>query len=220
MLDVNKIHFLLATVTDTARLVAAMEARLEASRDAYALETTAHYRASYAHANRWDPADVIYVKRMLQMGLPEDLRVAIADDLFREFVTTDERAFAQELYVTLEQLQCMVRHGMHVGSHGHDHLWLNTLSTDEQEREVRTSLDFLRLVGADLDAWTLGYPYGGVDERVVDTVRRLGCRVALTTEVDVADLDRHHPLTLPRLDTNDLPRRADAPTGAWTLEAP
>ena len=219
VLDVNKIHFLLASTDDPARLVQAMEARMLASRQEYALEPLAHYRRAYAHANRWDGAEVVYLKRVLQKGLPEVLRAAITDELFREFVTRDEPAFAEELYLTVEQLRCMQRHGMHIGSHGHDHLWLDSLTPADQEAQVRRSIDFLRHIGCDLDAWTMCYPYGGFDASLLAILERHGCRLGLATEVAIADLDRHAPLTLPRIDTNDLPTLPNAAPVGWTQDA-
>ena len=219
VLDVNKIHFVLAAVSDTARVVAAMEAHLAAHGDAHGLESVAALRERYAHANRWDTADVIYVKRVLQKGLPEAVRAEITDALFREFVSDDETAFADELYVSLEQLQCMRRHGMHIGSHAFDHVWLDTLDAEAQARQVRASMDFLRAVGCDTGDWTMCYPYGGHDATLRATLAEHGCRLGLTTEVRIADLDADAPLTLPRLDTNDLPDRADAPPNRWTVEA-
>lgn len=220
VLDVNKIHFVLAAEPDTPRVVRAMEAHIEAAASEHALEPVAHYRAAYAHANRWDTPEVIYVKRVLQKGLPAALRAAIADELFREFVTPDEPAFAEELYVSLEQLRCMRRHGMHIGGHGLDHVWLDTLDAAAQEREVRGSMDLLRTVGADLDGWTIAYPYGGFDPGLLAILTANGCRLGLTTEFAVAHLDDHAPLALPRIDANDLPTRADAPPRPWTLATP
>jgi peptidoglycan/xylan/chitin deacetylase (PgdA/CDA1 family) len=219
VLDVNKIHFVLAGAADPTRVAAALEAQLDAFRGDHELASTATYRARHAHANRWDPAEVIYVKRMLQKGLPEAVRAPIADALFRTFVTADEAAFAEELYLSLEQLRCMRRHGMHVGSHSHDHLWLDTLTETEQRRQVVASVDFLRVVGCDLDAWTMCYPYGGFDASLLAILGDHGCRLGLTTELALADLDAHHRLTLPRIDTNDLPDRPDAEPVAWTLRA-
>jgi hypothetical protein len=44
------------------------------------LKTPAEYRANWAKANRFDNAETIYVKRMLQVALPEAVRNAIAKD--------------------------------------------------------------------------------------------------------------------------------------------
>lgn len=217
VLDVNKIHFVLASEPDTSRLVEAMERRLEEIRGEFKLEPVAALRERYAKPNRYDTAEVIYLKRVLQRGLPEEARALVTDELFARFVSQDEAAFAAELYVSLEQLRCMVRHGMFVGSHSYDHVWLDSLSAAEQERQVRRSLGFLEQVGADVKRWVMCYPYGGYDASLLEVLGRHGCAAGLTTEVALADLGR--PLELARIDTNDLPRSADAPLSDWTAAA-
>jgi len=57
----------------------------------------------------------------------------------------------------------------------------------------------------------MNYPYGGWNESLLGILRRKGCTAGLSTRVAVADLDRDDPLLLPRVNTNDLPVRADAP---------
>lgn len=204
VLDVNKIHFLLAAGGSTMRLVDAMEAHVADARAAYDLEPLDAYRATYARPNRWDPADVIYLKRMLQRGLPAPVRSVIVDDLFREFVGVDEGVFADELYATVEQLKTMQRHGMHIGSHSYDHVWLDALPPDEQVQQVRASLAFLRDLGGDPDDWTMCFPYGGYDEGLLGILANEGCRLGLAAHAAVADLDRDHRLALPRIDANDV----------------
>lgn len=219
VLDVNKIHFMLATADDATALVDTMEALLEEGRHDYDLETIAWYRKEYAHANRWDTAQVIYLKRMLQRGLPEGLRTAITDELFREFVTPDETSFAGELYMTLEQLKCMHRHGMHIGSHSYDHYWLDTLDESAQQTQVRKSLDFLREVGCNMSYWTMCYPYGGYNQSLLGVLEQNGCRLALTAEVAIAEINHTRRFELARIDTNHLPKTSNAPKNEWTRVA-
>ena len=38
-----------------------------------------------------------------------------------------------------DQMKCMIRHGMYIGSHGFDHYWLNSLSTERQAQEMGVS---------------------------------------------------------------------------------
>jgi peptidoglycan/xylan/chitin deacetylase (PgdA/CDA1 family) len=142
---------------------------------------------------------------MLQRELPEAVRGAIADRLFREFVTADEAAFARELYMSLEQMREMAAAGMYFGSHGYNHAWLNRMSPNEQEIEIDRGLEFLRDIGASTDRWMMNYPYGGWNDSLLEILRRKGCVAALSTRVGEADLDRDDPLLLPRLNTNDLP---------------
>lgn len=219
VLDVNKIHFLLAVSPDHSRLVEAMEARIEAARGQTGVETVSYYRKTHAQPHRWDSPEVVYMKRMLQRGLPERLRVDIVGDLFHEFVAADETAFADELYVSMEQLRCMHRHGMYIGAHGYEHCWLDSLTPQQQEEEVRKSMDFLRDVGGNVSAWTMCYPYGGYDASLLGILEREGCSIGLTTEVAIADLATSSPLKLARIDTNDLPTSGTAAPNEWTRAA-
>lgn len=219
VLDVNKIHFLLAANADVRGLVGTMEALMDEARETHDLAPLEWYRAEYAHANRWDPPEVIYVKRVLQRGLPEDLRARITDRLFQEYVSDNEVAFANELYMTLEQLECMRRHGMHIGSHSYDHYWLDTLNPTEQETQVLKSVEFLRRIGCDMRYWTMCYPYGGYNGSLVEILQRNGCRLGLGTNVDIARLDGEERYWMSRLDTNDLPKTGGAQQNDWTRSA-
>ncbi len=147
-----------------------------------------------------------FVKRMLQRELPEGLRGRIADELFARHVASDEAAFSRELYMDMEQLRCMVRHGMYVGSHGCGHFWMDTLTPQEQAREIGSSLEFLEAVGAPTRDWVMCYPYGAYNGSLLETVQRHHGALGLTTEAKTACLSINSAFTLPRLDANDLPQ--------------
>jgi len=219
LLDVNKIHFILASVDDPTDLLAPVFEAVDAHRAEYGLESTEAYYERLARPNRFDPGEVIFIKRMLQHELPEPLRNAIAADLFRRFVSVDEAAFARELYVSREQLRVMIGCGMYVGSHGANHLWLDKLDPDGQAREIDASLAFLAELGAPVADWVMCYPYGAYDDSVLGLLRARRCAVGVTTRVAVADLAGDDPLLLPRLDTNDLPKSAAAPPNEWHRRA-
>src|SRR5574337_193625 len=153
VLDVNKIHFVLASTPEKRTLVEYIFKQIDENRSRYNLLTSAAYWEKLGTPSRFDSAEVIFCKRMLQRELPVELRQAITDELFSRYVTTDEAAFSRELYITPDQLGMLSRHGMYVGSHGSDHFWLNTLSTQEQEREIDQSLAFLKSVGSDIRRW-------------------------------------------------------------------
>ena len=46
-----------------------------------------------------------------------------------------------------------------------------------------------------------------------------GCIAGLTTNVGIANLRKDNFLTLPRLDTNDLPKNSNEKPNSWTLKA-
>ena len=219
VLDVNKIHFILASVPDKKILVDSIYQAVEQQRDAHELEPIEVYWERAAVANRRDPAAVAFVKRMLQRELPEAMRNMLTDALFKKFVTNDEHAFSQELYMSVDQLACLQGDGMYVGSHGFDHYWLNSLAEDRQRREIDQALTFLTSVGSNTDRWIMCYPYGGYDETTLKILREKNCIAGLTTRIDIANTRTDDPLTLPRLDTNDLPKSATAAPNEWTQAA-
>jgi peptidoglycan/xylan/chitin deacetylase (PgdA/CDA1 family) len=219
VLDVNKIHFILAAMQDRiGQVVSEMFALLDRHRGTWGLEANQAYWDRLAQPNRFDPAEIIFLKRMLQRDLPENLRSLLTAEIFRKYVTSDERAFAGELYMNLDQLRELLRAGMGIACHGYDHLWLGTLSEPEQAEQVRKSLDFLNLVAGTRRGWMFTYPYGSHSPGLLALAGENGCIAGFTTDVAVAT-DRHDPLLLPRLDTNDLPTTSDAEPVAWTTKA-
>lgn len=216
VLDVNKIHFIMASVPGIRSVIADMYDLLDRYRTEYALPDNEQLYLQHANATRLDTADVIFVKRLLQAALPVPLRARILAELFARYVTVDEAAFAEELYAGLDELRCMSRHGMYIGSHGDTHQWLEHLTPAEQEVEVDRSLELLRYVGTPLDAWVMCYPYGSANTSLVEILRARGCALGLTTRVGISHASEN-PMLLSRLDTNDLPTQANAAISSWTL---
>jgi peptidoglycan/xylan/chitin deacetylase (PgdA/CDA1 family) len=218
LLEVNRIHFILAAVQEPKALVDDVRITLErwaSGRADHGLRSFDEYWSELAHPSRWDPAEVVFFKRMLQRALPEQRRTELSSELFARYVSNDETAFAEELYVDVDQLRCMANHGMYVGGHGHSHQWMSRLPADAQAQDIDISLDLLRKVGTPTDAWIMCYPYGDSNQELRDVLRSRGCVAAVTTEPQIARSDSD-PLLLARLDTNDLPKNASAPPPAPT----
>ena len=142
VLDVNKIHFILASAEDKKLLIEDIYSLMDRYRDEYGLESNQHYYDTLATQWRFDCAEVMFIKRVLQKGLPEKVRNIIVDSLFSKYVSKDEEAFSRKLYMDIDQLRHMAKHGMYVGSHGWDHYWLDTIGQQQQEKEVELSLKF------------------------------------------------------------------------------
>jgi peptidoglycan/xylan/chitin deacetylase (PgdA/CDA1 family) len=219
LLDVNKIHYLLASAEDVDGIVDRIFDLIESWGDAFDLRSPDAYWEAASGDHRFDPQSVVFVKRMLQRELPKALRRRILDRLFETFVDVPEATLAQELYMSLDQLRCLQRHGMYVGSHGYRHDWMDRLNPDMQREEVDRSLTFLEQVGTPTDRWIMCYPYGAHDQSLRAYLRKRGCAAGLTTDPDLADLEHADPLTLPRLDTNDLPKAANANSNSWTIQS-
>jgi peptidoglycan/xylan/chitin deacetylase (PgdA/CDA1 family) len=209
VMDVHKIHFILAANEDVRPIAAALRSEL-ARRP---VDVDALW-AQNATAGKYDPPEVMAVKRLLQKALPEKIRVPTVDALFRRFVTADESAFAEELYLGAEDLRALAGAGFEIGGHGDDHAWLGTLDRDAQRAQVRRSAELVRSVRGD-GPWTFAYPHGSRDATTVELLAEAGFAAAFTTEVGLAG-DLAAPLELPRLDTNHLPRSRDAAPADWT----
>jgi peptidoglycan/xylan/chitin deacetylase (PgdA/CDA1 family) len=205
VLDVNKIQFILAAVSDVGSLVDQVFFSLSEFRTKYPLKTKEAYFHSIPEQHRYDSRNVTVLKRLLQRELPEPVRAEIVRRLFAEHVTTDESSFACELYMSVDQIACLRRHRMHIGSHGNTHAWLDRLSPDAQVIEVDQSLGFLQTLGVGRDEWTMCYPYGGFNDSLLHVLQTRDCQLGFTAAPRTADLDVDDRLTLPRIDTNDLP---------------
>lgn len=205
VLDVNKIQFVLAATQNPCGVLDEVFSCIDDFRTDYKLLSREAYLSSIMNQHRYDSHEVTVIKRLLQRTLPEAVRHEIVHRLFEKHVSSDEAAFARELYMSEDQITCIHRHGMHVGSHGYNHIWLNEASQQEQTTEVDRSLDFMRNLGVVTRGWTMCYPYGGYNDSVLQVLRERSCGAAFTVEPRTADLDLDDPLTLPRIDTNDLP---------------
>lgn len=211
VLDVNKIHFILESCIDEEeKILKEMEEYLKKNKDSRISLSYDDYFKEYAVDSRFDKKEVIFIKRMLQVVLPEDYRKKLLDILFKKYVCTigdkiiSERAFWEELYLTPEQIRMMEKLGMHIGFHSHDHVWLNSLSKEEQEFQIKSSIDYFKEIGVKTEKMSLSYPYGGYNEESVELIKKYEIPLAFTTKVAIADLNKDENYALPRLDTNDF----------------
>lgn len=198
---VNKIHFIMAIQSSAEALLPDVLPFMDGS----------HKVLPCAMRNRWDDTTAASVKLALQS--PRLARVV--DGLFAKYVTADEQAFADELYLTPAQIKVMAANGMHFGVHGWSHTRFTRLRETELAADLDMSIDLLRSLGVLPEAWAACYPYGAVsdyDEVAVSALEMRGCKAAFTTHSAVHDFvaDRGTRINarycLPRLDTNDVPR--------------
>lgn len=206
VLEVNKIHYLLASGVEASVLVEDIFGLLDHYRREYGLESNDFYYRKLALPNRFDTGEVVFIKRLLQRELGTPLRTEIADTLLQKHIGISEAVLHEELYASFDQLALMHRQGMHIGVHGYDHFWLGYLSAPEVEREVDKSLAFLRELRGGDEPWTMAYPFGNYSDTVVEVVRQKGCSLAFTTEPEIAELTPESRFTVPRFDTNDFPK--------------
>lgn len=208
LLDVNKIHYILAAA-DIRSLLTDVFERMDHYRGReFDYPANAELFEKYAVANRFDSKETIFVKRVLQTVLPERVRNLISSDLFERYVGVSEEVLAYELYMSREQIRTMKRHGMHIGIHGYDHYWLGNLPAEQMEEDISKALEVMGEL-IDTDNWVMNYPYGNYSKDVVEYIRQKGCKMGMTTEVRAVDPAMEDRYLLPRFDCNDFPPKSE-----------
>lgn len=212
LLDVNKIHYVLASAEENRRLPELLKDVFSKMQEYRSKEfnypDNKDLYDKYASASRFDSAEIVFIKQMLQTVLPEAVRNKISSDLFEKYVGVSEKQLAYELYMNADQIRTMKRNGMYIGIHGYDHYWLGNLPREQMEADIDKALEVMDEF-IDADAWVMNYPYGNYNAGVMEYIKSKGCRMGLTTEVRVADIDNDVALEFPRLDCNDFPPKSE-----------
>lgn len=207
LLDVNKIHYILASA-NISSLVEDVFERLNHYRGTeFSYPSNEELFYEYAVESRFDSKEIIFIKRILQTVLPEKLRNQISSDLFEKYVGVSEEQLAYELYMTKEHIKTMKCHGMFIGLHGYDHYWLGNLDRAKMQQDVDKALEVMDEF-IDRNCWVMNYPYGNYNQDVLDYISSKGAVLGLTTEVEAAEIGKDQPLELPRLDCNDFPPKS------------
>lgn len=204
LLDVNKIHFILAEgkieeikseIFELLNYFRGTEYKIPSNQELY---------EKIAIASRLDNADTIFIKRLLQVELEERLRTEITDRLFTKIVGIPEESFCHELYLTLDQIKMMRKLGMMFGIHGYDHTWMNRMEPDQLAVDIEKSLDVFSGI-IDNSHWVCCYPYGSVSDTVIDIIREKNAFAGMTSVVGHVDTNELNIFRIPRMDTNDYP---------------
>jgi|TARA_B110000503_G_scaffold138725_1_gene225481 peptidoglycan/xylan/chitin deacetylase (PgdA/CDA1 family) len=74
----------------------------------------------------------------------------------------------------------MLRSGQHIGNHGDNHYWWNSLTKEEMKEELDLSIAFLHKIGIDMNSLPACYPYGSYDDQSIEILQDGGCKLAVT----------------------------------------
>ena len=204
LLAVHRLHLLLGSVPGSD-LLAALH---EVVDDPMLVHDQVEAFHTQTYGRLDDDAAGDEVKRTLNYLIADEHRDRAIDALVAA-TGVDEEAAASGYYVSPADLRAMADAGMVIGSHSDRHVVLSTLSSQEQEADLATSVHELgALTGRPVE--TFCYPYGGDHSFTAETERVLadaGIRYAFSVEprdISADDL-RHRPHALPRYDCNAFP---------------
>lgn len=205
VLDVNKIHFILASSDEPKRLLDVLRSEIKNVQSLYRLdEPDAYFDRIESSEHPYDCAEVVTFKRVLQRELPIEARQEIVSQLFANYVGVQESVFSNELYMNESQIKTLIRNGMFVGGHGYSHRWLNAIDEHEQKMELEKTENFLNQIGVNRDMKVMCYPYGGYNDTLLKLLKDTGFSAGLATIPERALLDKKNKFTLGRFDTNEM----------------
>ena len=204
VLNINYIHYILSSNNNIDQLI--NDLNFLCKERGITNDQIHTYYKVHGVASRFDNGKIIYVKRMLQHILPEEIRNKIISILFEKYVGISKQKFSKELYMDMDDISELIKNNMYVGSHGSTHHRLDLISESKQTKEITNSLKFLESAGAPTSRWIMCYPHGSYNNVTLSLLKKFGPSIGLTTEVRKALIGSDNPLIFPRLNTNDFPK--------------
>lgn len=129
------------------------------------------------------------------------------EGLFRDLFG-DEGEFAGRHYLDWAALGEIRSRGMHVGSHGYEHIPFDRCECGFALDDVRRSFELIeRQIGGDAPR-TLAYPNGACRDGMFGGLARLGVQLCFTAQFDVAPPEEK-PFGVGRADAADVPPLGD-----------
>ena len=202
VLDVNKIHFILEKELDKKKILKSIfkYTNKYLNKDENSLNLN-----KIETKNRYDDKETVIIKRLLQSHLPLKIREKITNKLFNEIVSHSEESFSKKLYMDTKNIKEMFSNKMSFGSHGNNHYWWENLSNHDQERELKTSINFFKSIKVYDSNFSVCYPYGSYNLNTIKMIKKNNIKFALTTKVGSLNKKNiRYNFELPRHDTNDF----------------
>ena len=147
-----------------------------------------HYSVSKWESNWWTK-EMVFITNFLRMPFNK----WIVDRMFSRFLTKDEKAFAEDLYLSEKQLKEMADAGMEIGAHGYTSKSLE--SVEDQEEEISKSLEYVKQF--DDKGLIFSYPQGSYNDQTLGLLKKYNCKYAYTTKPDFIT-GNIHALEIPR----------------------
>ena len=207
VLDVNKIHFILATNVSHDLIINEIRNTYINLNTENRFENFDDLIKKIDTSSRFDSSKIMLIKLLLQEVLPKNIRTDICDKLFKNYVSAEIKSFAKNLYMNISQVKEMRKLGHEIGMHGYDHVRLGKLNKEEQINEIMKAHKFLKENELIDNKFSISYPYGHYNSDTLEILSSINCLIGITTQPSPLDKKNYVALELPRLDTNDFPQK-------------
>ena len=202
VLDVNKIHFILAKEENRDKILDLIFLYVKKI-----LNKNPHQIGieKINLLSRYDDKKTILIKRLLQNHLPLPYRKKIVDKIFKHIVNYSEEEFSKILYMNNNNIQELYKNNFSIGTHGYNHYWWEKINKNEQEIEIKKSINYFKKIKVFDKNFSVCYPYGSYNLQTLNLLKKYKIKFALTTRVgSVNKKNIKNVYELPRFDTNDF----------------
>ena len=202
VLDVNKIHFILAKEENRDKILNLIFLYVKKI-----LNKNPHQIGieKINLLSRYDDKKTILIKRLLQNHLPLPYRKKIVDKIFKHIVNYSEEEFSKILYMNNNNIQELYKNNFSIGTHGYNHYWWEKINKNEQEIEIKKSINYFKKIKVFDKNFSVCYPYGSYNLQTLNLLKKYKIKFALTTRVgSVNKKNIKNVYELPRFDTNDF----------------
>ena len=202
VLDVNKIHFILAKEENRDKILNLIflyvKKILNKNPQQIGIE-------KINLLSRYDDKKTILIKRLLQHHLPLPYRKKIVDKIFKHIVNYSEEEFSKILYMNKNNIQELYKNNFSIGSHGYNHYWWEKINKNEQEMEIKKSINYFKKIKVFDKNFSVCYPYGSYNLQTLNLLKKYKIKFAVTTRVgSVNKKNIKKVYELPRFNTNDF----------------
>ena len=202
VLDVNKIHFILAKEENRDKILDLIflyvKKILNKNPQQIGIE-------KINLLSRYDDKKTILIKILLQHHLPLPYRKKIVDKIFKHIVNYSEEEFSKILYMNKNNIQELYKNNFSIGSHGYNHYWWEKINKNEQEMEIKKSINYFKKIKVFDKNFSVCYPHGSYNLQTLNLLKKYKIKFALTTRVgSVNKKNIKKVYELPRFDTNDF----------------
>ncbi len=200
VLDVNKIHFILEKEQNRKKILNEINNFLTKKK----LRPIQNKDIKKINLkSRYDDRETILIKRLLQFYLPKNLRTKIANFLFNKIMNISLNEFSKTLYMNKDQIKTMYKENMNFGSHGDSHYWWQFLKKEDQEKEIKNSINFFKNLEFDTNSFSVCFPSGSYNRDTINLLKKYNVDFGLTTNFgSINNKNISNYLTYPRYDTN------------------
>ena len=155
--------------------------------------------------SRFDTKETTLIKKLLQYYLPKKIRIFIVNHLFIKIFGNTEEELSKKLYMNSKNIQDLLNNDMTIGIHGKTHSHLSKMNYIDQEKEIKSSINFLNKFKLKKKNFSICYPYGSYNNETLKIAKKNDLAFGLTTTVGFINKDNlKKKLELPRFNANDL----------------